>query len=250
MKIQDQEFKVRPKRKNVFVRFEKFWKHSKFDFRSRKGNSKKFGVKKFKILLIFIFLMIDQKNKIFENDLGLPTNLEIANFVGCHESWVKQVKCEFFGSKSNMTNEQKEVYRKHLGLVYSWERIFGYKDMLIAKNEQLDEEVIDPWKNSCVLKTKTKAYLNWMTRKDNFKRFVKFKFFRYCYFDFDDDFDRALSSNQNQKAKKNFVWLIFKNNQIWHKFGWFWKVVFWLRENFEIFLKKKNNKISGIVWNW
>lgn len=234
--------KSKPTRKDIFTRFEKFWKKSNFDFKSKKQN---LGRKKFKIMLIFIFLIIDSRNMKFKNNLAIPTNEQIANYVGCHVSWVKQIKAKYFGSKSkNLTFEEKQKYQLHLNLTLVYQRIHSWKDVMIVQKEQIED--IDPWKADPCFKINSKKYQNWITWKN--KKILRWKFFKWISIQIDNFFEKTLRSKKSEKVKKNFIKCIFKKNEMWHKIGWFWKTIFWFRENLEFVSKK--DKIKGLIACW
>lgn len=233
--------KSKPARKNFFERFEKFWKTSKFDF---KAKNKKLGWKKFKLMLIFIFLIIDSRNMKFTNNIAIPTNEQIANYVGCHISWVKQVKKKYF-SNEELEKSEFEEYRKNLNLVFAYEKIHGWKELLLHDQEIDCDEVINPGIGKCCFKTNWKVYKNWITI--NSKRKIKLKFFKWSEICFDKWFDKAIVASKTGKIKKDFIKSIFKQNAIWHNVSWFWKLIFWFRNNLEFWNNKFKMEENGLL---
>lgn len=56
---------------------------------------------------------MDRMNMNFKNDLALPPLEQFAQEVGCHISWVKQVKAKYFPKK--LTPEEFEQLRQNFG---------------------------------------------------------------------------------------------------------------------------------------
>ena len=94
------------------MRFKKFLRSLKIDFWFKAGTSRR-GVKKIQIILLLIFAIVDRMNMNFENDLALPPLEQFAQEVGCHISWVKQVKAKYFPKK--LTREEFEQLRQDFG---------------------------------------------------------------------------------------------------------------------------------------
>lgn len=221
--------------RKFFLRFKKFLRSLKIDFWFKAGISRR-GVKKIQIILLLIFALVDRMNMNFKNDLALPPLEQFAQEVGCHISWVKQVKAKYFPKK--LTREEFEQLRQDFGWKFCFDDLHSYKDLINAEIQHssnycsCDVSLVN---SISPFVSKSKLYLNFYKR--NSKTFCFKKFFRYCSLNFTSFFDKWLSK-KTQKVKKNWFSCLFEFSPMWKNSPWLWKALTWLQNNFELVPKK------------
>lgn len=220
-----------------------FFKKSNFELLLK---NKKVGIKQVKIVLTYLFLLVDCINNA-KYGFALPTQQQIADFCGTHISWVKQVKAKFFNSKNSFfKNEKDYLYKFFNSEKLESFKIKGFKDLLITEQEGFVAEQNNIYFKN-VFVSKTKRYTNFYFSKSLMRTTSFRKFFSFTSIDADKKFRNNFCSKKTKKIKNSFFRSLF-NKEKWKENVFFWKVIRFINEN--IILRKRNSFTDDMAINY
>lgn len=228
--------KIKKSEINWKRRCDAFFKKSNFKIILK---SKK-GIKKIKIVFTYLFLIIDKVNNRDKLIFAIPKMQEIADFVGCHLSWVKQVKKMYFSNSSSKFSSDEKIAFERIFQARKYQEFFGWKNFYW--NDYEDEIEYKESKNPFL--TEKKIYLNFRFNKAKNKTSCFKKYYSFCKFDFDNKFINKITSKKTKKVKKNFIKKLFEPNY-WSSESWLWKTILFLKEN--LILTKRCKNTNWIV---
>ena len=226
-----------------WYKFEKWLKKSKLEICPTRLIKSDYGKKTDKLILIFLWIIIDQFN--FENykkakniasnfKKPIPTIKQIAQFVKCHESYVKRIKSKIF-------NSEKSAYESETEFLNSFDnygkieihKAHGFKDLFIQELET-QQEIPKISRNNIFINS-------WKVKKVfyTFNKKVKCKLFFYKVSKIDFETIKQLMKSLKIKSSSKILERILKNHKFHFYFRSGWKLISEIKSRFKI---QKNSK--------